>query len=181
MTRFEEGGEEAVKTTRPPVSRRSLCKILSWLHVDVWTAQHDAKFLDLLLLRGMRGGADVGDLTVDYWSSAICTEFNAATGSAFPVEDLQRRLAELRREFDAVNRIKDHPRFTYDAPPGRRRQGGRVEAENPDAVAYEGRSTHFGRLQAIRTGGGVVEKRRNGGLMCRESRAKRCLGLRCNL
>ena len=138
VMRFEDGddhggggcGEEeaVVKTTRPPVSRRSLCKILSRLHVDVWTPQHDAKFLDLLLLRGMRGGAGVGDLTADDWSSAIRTELNAATGSAFPVEDLQRRLAELRREFDAVSRIKDHPRFTYDAPPGRRRQGGRVEA-----------------------------------------------------
>jgi hypothetical protein len=118
MMRFEDGddhggGEQAVvKTTRPPVSRRSLRKILSRLHVDVWTAQHDAKLLDLLLLRRTRGG--VGDLTADDWS-AIRAELNAATGSAFPVEDLQRRLAELRREFDAVSRIKEHPQFTYDA------------------------------------------------------------------
>lgn len=112
------GGEEeaVVKTTRPPVSRRSLRKILSRLHVDVWTAQHDAKLLDLLLLRQRTrgGGGGVSDLTADDWS-AIRAELNAATGSAFPVEELQRRVAELRREFDAVSRIKDHPRFTYDA------------------------------------------------------------------
>lgn len=124
MMRFEDGdghesataggGVEAVvkaTTTRPPVSRRSLRKILSRLHVDVWTAQHDAKFLDLLQRRTR--GCGVGDLTADDWS-AIRAELNAATGSAFPVEDLQRRLAELRRDFDAVSRIKDHPRFTYD-------------------------------------------------------------------
>ena len=109
------GKEEAVvKTTRTPVSRRSLRKILSRLHVDVWTAQHDAKLLDLLLLRRTRSDGGVGDLTADDWS-AIRAELNAAAGPAFPVEDLQRRLAELRREFDAVSRIKDHPRFTYDA------------------------------------------------------------------
>ena len=96
------------------MSRRSLRKILSRLHVYVWTAQHNAKLLDLLLLRRTRGGGGVGDLTVDDWS-AIRAELNAAAGPAFPVEDLQRRLAELRREFDAVSRIKDHPRFTYDA------------------------------------------------------------------
>lgn len=116
--RFEDvadhGEEEpVVKTTRPLVSRRSLRKILSRLHVDVWTAQHDAEFLDLLLRR-TRGGTGVGDLTADDWS-AIRAELNAATGSSFPVEELQRRLAELRLEFDAVSRIKDHPRFTYDA------------------------------------------------------------------
>jgi hypothetical protein len=127
MMRFEDGdghesaaaggGEEAVvkaTTTRPPVSRRSLRKILSRLHVDVWTAQHDAKFLDLLQRRTRGCGVGVGDLTADDWS-AIRAELNAATGSAFPIEDLQRRLAELRREFDAVSLIKDHPRFTYDA------------------------------------------------------------------
>ncbi|KXG37304.1 hypothetical protein SORBI_3001G045300 [Sorghum bicolor] len=191
------GGEEeaVVKTTRPPVSRRSLRKILSRLHVDVWTAQHDAKLLDLLLLRQRTrgGGGGVSDLTADDWS-AIRAELNAATGSAFPVEELQRRVAELRREFDAVSRIKDHPRFTYDA---RRRvvvakeaEWKRYVLENPDAVAYEGRSTHFGRLRAIFSGGGggVAETRGNGGPMRRESRAKRCLskllrsfGLRCKL
>lgn len=60
-------------------------------------------------------------------------------------------------------------------------------------MAYEGRSTHFGRLRAIFSGGGggvggVAETRGNGGPMRRESRAKRCLskllrsfGLRCKL
>ena len=124
VMRFEDGddhggggGEEeeaVVKTTRPPVSRRSLRKILSRLHVDVWTAQHDAKLLDLLLLRRTRGGGGVGDLTADDWS-AIRAEHNASTGSTFPVEDLQRRLVKIRCEFGAVSRIKDHPQFTYDA------------------------------------------------------------------
>jgi hypothetical protein len=71
--------------------------------VDVWTAQHDAKFLDLLLLRSMRGCAGVGDLTADD-RSAIRAKLNVATGSAFPVEDLQRRLAELRRAPSAGSR-----------------------------------------------------------------------------
>jgi hypothetical protein len=35
--------------------------------------------------------------------------------SAFPVEDLQRWLAESRREFDALRRVKDHRRFSYNA------------------------------------------------------------------
>jgi hypothetical protein len=54
----------------------------------------------------------VGDHTEDDWH-AIHAEMNAATRSAFPVEDLQRRLAEFRCEFDAVSRIKDHRRFSY--------------------------------------------------------------------
>lgn len=65
--------------------------------------------------------------------------------------------------------------------------------ENPEAVAYEGRSTHFGRLRAIFSGGGEgggeAEPRGSGGPIRRESsRAKRCLskllrsfGLRCKL
>ncbi|ONM10609.1 Ubiquitin-60S ribosomal protein L40 [Zea mays] len=197
MMRFEDGDghghEEAVvkaTTTRPPVSRRSLRKILSRLHVDVWTAQHDAKFLDLLQRRTRGCGVGVGDLTADDWS-AIRAELNAATGSAFPVEDLQRRLGELRREFDAVSRIKDHPRFTYDARRhvvvAKETEWKRYVLENPDAVAYEGRSTHFGRLRAIFSGSGA-ETRGRGGPIRRESRAKRCLskllrsfGLRCKL
>ncbi|PAN44412.1 hypothetical protein PAHAL_9G040900 [Panicum hallii] len=175
------GGEEAV-IKRKPVSRRSLRKILSRLHVDVWTAQHDAKFLDLLLrhTRGGGGGRTVGDLTADDWR-AIRAELNAATRSAFPVEELQRRLAEYRREFEAVSRIKDHRGFSYDA---RRRVVVATEAEwkryvleNPEAVAYEGRSPHFGRLRAIFSGaGGSSETRgRGGATRSRESRAKRCL------
>jgi hypothetical protein len=121
------GGEDTIIKKRP-VSRRSLRKILSRLHVDVWTAQHDAKFLDLLL-RHTRGGGDrrraVGDLTEDDWR-AIRAELNSATRSAFPVEELRRRLAEFRREFDAVSRIKDHRRFSYDA---RRRVVVATEAE----------------------------------------------------
>lgn len=205
MMRFEDGhghghesataggGEEAVvktTTTRPPVSRRSLRKILSRLHVDVWTAQHDAKFLDLLQRRTRGCGVSVSDLTADDWS-AIRAELNAATGSAFPIEDLQRRLAELRREFDAVSRIKDHPRFTYDARRhvviAKESEWKRYVLENPDAVAYEGRSTHFGRLRAIFSSSGA-ETRGRGGPIRRESRAKRCLskllrsfGLRCKL
>jgi hypothetical protein len=107
------GDKDTIK--RKPVSRCLLWKILSWLHVDVWTTQHDAKFLDLLL-RHTRDGGDrrraVGDHTKDDWR-AIRAEMNAATRSAFPVEDLQRRLAEFRCEFDAVSRIKDHRRFSY--------------------------------------------------------------------
>nr|TKV90637.1 hypothetical protein SEVIR_9G042900v2 [Setaria viridis] len=191
------GGEEAI-IKRKPVSRRSLRKILSRLHVDVWTAQHDAKFLDLLLRHTRGGGGDrrsVGDLTADDWR-AIRAELNAATGSAFPVDELQRRLAEFRREFDAVSRIKEHRRFSYDA---RRRVVVATEAEwkryvleNPGAVAYEGKSPHFGRLRAIFSGVGVggAETRGARGVakQCRESRAKRCLGkllrsfgLRCKL
>ena len=110
------GAEEAI-IKRKPVSRRSLRKILSRLHVDVWTAQHDAKFLDLLLRHtrgGGGGGWAVGDLTAGDWR-AIRAELNAATRSAFPVEELQRRLSEFRREFEAVSRIKDHHGFSYDA------------------------------------------------------------------
>lgn len=121
------GGEEAI-IKRKPVSRRSLRKILSRLHVDVWTAQHDAKFLDLLHRHTRGGGGDrrsVGDLTADDWR-AIRAELNAATASAFPVDELQRRLAEFRREFNAVSRIKEHHRFSYDA---RRRVVVATEAE----------------------------------------------------
>jgi hypothetical protein len=124
------GGGDGDKATikRKLVSRHSLRKILSRLHVDVWTAQHDAKFLDLLL-RHTRGGGDrrraVGDLTEDDWR-AIRAELNSATRSAFPVEELRRRLAEFRREFDAVSRIKNHRRFSYDA---RRRVVVATEAE----------------------------------------------------
>ncbi|RLN38699.1 hypothetical protein C2845_PM01G22670 [Panicum miliaceum] len=172
------GGEDAV-IKRKPVTRRSLRKILSRLHVDVWTAQHDAK--------------DVGDLTAGDWR-AIHAELNAVTRSAFPVEELQRRLAEFRREFEAVSRIKDHRGFSYDA---RRRVVVATEAEwkryvleNPEAVAYEGRSPHFGRLRAIFSGagGGSETRGRGGATRSRESRAKRCLskllrsfGLRCKL
>ncbi|CAL4945015.1 unnamed protein product [Urochloa decumbens] len=190
----DAGGEKA-NNKRKPVSRRSLRKILSRLHVDVWTAQHDAKFLDLLLRHTRGGGRGVGDLTAEDWR-AIRAELNAATGSAFPVEELQRRLAEFRREFEAVSRIKEHRRFSYDA---RRRVVVATEAEwkryvleNPEAVAYEGRSPHFGRLRAIFSGvgSGSAEMRggRGGAKQCRESRAKRCLGkllrsfgLRCKL
>ncbi|OEL33056.1 hypothetical protein BAE44_0005923 [Dichanthelium oligosanthes] len=183
--------EEAI-VKRKPVSRRSLRKILSRLHVDVWTAQHDAKFLDLLL-RHTRGGGgrDVGDLTADDWR-AIRAELNSDTRSAFPVEELKRRLAEFRGEFDAVSRIKDHHRFSYDA---RRRVVVATEAEwkryvleNPEAVAYEGRSPHFGRLRAIFSGAAGGSETRGRAKQCRESRAKRCLGkllrsfgLRCKL
>ncbi|CAN6286440.1 unnamed protein product [Urochloa humidicola] len=187
------GGEKGAMR-RKPVSRRSLRKILSRLHVDVWTARHDAKFLDLLLrhtTRGGRGGG-VGDLTAEDWRG-VRDELNAATGCAFPVEELQRRLAGFRREFEAVSRIKEHRRFSYDA---RRRVVVATEAEwkryvleNPEAVAYEGRSQHFGRLRAIFSGaGGVAETRGGAAKQCRESRAKRCLGkllrsfgLRCKL
>ncbi|CAN6303083.1 unnamed protein product [Urochloa humidicola] len=188
------GGDKAIR--RKPVSRRSLRKILSRLHVDVWTAQHDAKFLDLLLRRTRAGGGErgVGDLTADDWR-AIRGELNAATGSAFPVEELQRRLAEFRRQFEAVSRIKEHRRFSYDA---RRRVVVATEAEwkryvleNPEAVAYEGKSPHFGRLRAIFSGAGAGAETRGGrgeARQGRESRAKRCLGkllrsfgLRCKL
>jgi hypothetical protein len=55
------GGGDGDKATikRKLVSRHSLRKILSWLHVDMWTAQHDAKFLDLLL-RHTRAAAGTG-------------------------------------------------------------------------------------------------------------------------
>ena len=118
------GAEEAV-IKRKPVSRRSLRKILSRLHVDVWTAQHDAKFLDLLLRHTRGGGRAVGDLTAGDWR-AIRAELKAATRSAFPVEELQRRLAEYWREFEAVSRTKDHHGFRYDA---RRRVVVATEAE----------------------------------------------------
>lgn len=105
-----DGDDKKIK--RKPVSRRSLRKILSRLHVDAWTSQHDAKFLDLLLRHTGSGERNVGDLTGEDWS-AIRAELNAATGSGFPVEELQRRLGEFRREFEAVSRIKNHPRFSY--------------------------------------------------------------------
>ncbi|KAJ1293077.1 hypothetical protein BS78_01G040500 [Paspalum vaginatum] len=201
LMRFEDDHEPAASTEetarrRRPASRRSLRKILSRLHVDVWTGQHDAKLLDLLLRHTRGGDRAVGDLTADDWA-AIRAELNAATRSAFPAEELQRRLAGFRREFDAVTRIKDHPRFTYDA---RRRVVVATEAdwkryvlENPDAVAFEGRSPRLGRLRAIFSGGGgaggvAAQTRRDGGAKCRESRAKKCLsklltsfGLRCKL
>ena len=64
--------------------------------------------------------------------------------------------------------------------------------ENPEAVAYEGRSPHFGRLRVIFSGagagGGSETRERGGAARSRESRAKRCLskllrsfGLRCKL
>jgi hypothetical protein len=70
---------------------------------------------------------------------------------------------------------------------------GWVFQENPEAVAYEGKSPHFGRLRAIFSGvgGGGAETRGGRGVakqQRRESRAKRCIGkllrsfgLRCKL
>jgi hypothetical protein len=114
-----DGGEELDKAKpRKPASRRALRKILSRLHVDTWTSKHDAKLLDLLQRRTAGQGGErrrsVGDLTGEDWS-AIHAELNAATGSGFPVEELQRRVGEFRRELEAVGRIKSHPRFGYDA------------------------------------------------------------------
>ena len=111
-------GEELEKAKpRKQPSRRALRKILSRLHVDTWTKQHDAKLLDLLQRRTAGHGGErrrsVGDLTGEEWS-AIRAELNAATGSGFPVEELQRRVGEFRRELEAVGRIKSHPRFGYD-------------------------------------------------------------------
>ncbi|XP_040378614.1 uncharacterized protein LOC102722943 [Oryza brachyantha] len=148
--------EDVIK--RKSASRRALRKILSRLHVDAWTSQHDAKLLDLLLrLRRAGGGRNVGDLTGAEWS-AIRAELNAATGSGFPVEELQRRLGKFRQEFEAAGRIKNHPRFSYDT---RRRVVVAKKAdwknyilENPEAAAYEGRSAHLGRLRAIFSGDG---------------------------
>ncbi|KAL6636717.1 hypothetical protein ACP70R_024289 [Stipagrostis hirtigluma subsp. patula] len=189
-----DGGGEGAINKRKPVSRRSLRKILSRLHVDVWTSQHDAKLLDLLVRRTRSGERTAGDLTADDWS-AIRAELNAATGSAFPVEELQRRVGEFRRELDAVGRIKSHPSFSYDA----RRQvvvageadWKRYVLENPEAAAYEGRRIpHLARIQAIFSGGGGggAETRGRGGAKWRESGAKNCLskllrsfGLRCKL
>ncbi|BAS86975.1 uncharacterized protein [Oryza sativa Japonica Group] len=169
--------EKAIK--RKPVSRRALRKILSRLQVDAWTSQHDAKFLDLLLRHtGGGGGArNVGELTGEDWSS-IRAELNAATGSGFPVEELQRRLGEFRREFEAASRIKNHPRFSYDP---RRRVVVAKQAdwknyilENPEAAAYEGRSPrHLGRLRAIFSGDGGGGG--GGGAKCRETKARSCL------
>uniref|UniRef100_A0A0D9ZER8 Ubiquitin-like domain-containing protein n=1 Tax=Oryza glumipatula TaxID=40148 RepID=A0A0D9ZER8_9ORYZ len=167
--------EKAIK--RKPVSRRALRKILSRLQVDAWTSQHDAKFLDLLLRHTHTGGGgarNVGELTGEDWSS-IRAELNAATGSGFPVEELQRRLGEFRREFEAASRIKNHPRFSYDP---RRRVVVAKQAdwknyilENPEAAAYEGRSPrHLGRLRAIFSGDGG-----GGGAKCRETKARSCL------
>ncbi|KAL5210032.1 hypothetical protein ABZP36_005655 [Zizania latifolia] len=173
---LDDDGEED-KAKRKPVSRRALRRILSRLHVDSWTSQHDAKFLDLLLRHTGGGGKrNVGDLTGEDWS-AIRAELNAATGSRFPVEELQRRLGEFRREFEAASRIKNHPRFSYDP---RRRVVVAEEAdwklyimENPEAAAYERRSPHLGRLRAIFSadGGGGG----GGGAKCRETPARSCL------
>jgi len=69
---------------------------------------------------------------------------------------------------------------------------GGFRIENPEAVAYEGRSPHFGRLRVIFSGagagGGSETRERGGAARSRESRAKRCLskllrsfGLRCKL
>ncbi|TVU44480.1 hypothetical protein EJB05_03923, partial [Eragrostis curvula] len=188
----EAGGEETIK--RKPVSRRALRKILSRLHVDVWTSQHDAKFLDLLHRHTTRsGGRGVGDLTADDWSS-IRAELNAATRSAFPVEELQRRLGEFRREFDAASRIRSHPSFGYDARRrivvAREADWKRYVLENPEAAAYEGRSPHLARLRAIFSGNGGTETHARGKTKCSQSqsRAARCLnkllrsfGVRCKL
>ncbi|CAM0877193.1 unnamed protein product [Alopecurus aequalis] len=181
---------EKAKPRKQP-SRRALRKILSRLHVDTWTKQHDAKLLDLLQRRvaGYRGERtrSVGDLTGEDWS-AICADLNAATGSGFPVEDLHRRVGEFRRELEAVGRIKSNPRFGYDP---RRRvvvaeedDWRRYTLENPEAAAYEGRSPHLGRLRAIFVGDGHA----GAGLKSRESRPKRYLnkllrsfGFRCKL
>ncbi|KAG8098700.1 hypothetical protein GUJ93_ZPchr0013g36633 [Zizania palustris] len=169
---LDDGGEEE-KAKRKPVSRRALRRILSRLHVDSWTSQHDAKFLDLLLRHTHTGGGgkrNVGDLTGVDWS-AIRNELNAATGSRFPVEELQRRLGQFQREFEAASRIKNHPRFSYDP---RRRVIVADEAdwklyimENPEAAAYEKRSPHLGRLRAIFSG--------DGGAKYRETPARSCL------
>lgn len=123
----KNGGEKA--KARKPASRRALRKILSRLHVDAWTRQHDAKLLDLLQRQTAGRGGGVGDLTGEDWS-AIRAELNAATGSRFPVEELQRRVGEFRRELEAVGRIKSHPRFGYDP---RRRV---VIAEEADRKSY---------------------------------------------
>uniref|UniRef100_A0ACD5WCP8 Uncharacterized protein n=1 Tax=Avena sativa TaxID=4498 RepID=A0ACD5WCP8_AVESA len=186
-------GELEKAKARKPVSRRALRKILSRLHVDTWTRQHDAKLLDLLQRRtaghgGERRRRSVGDLTGEDWS-AVRVDLNAATGSAFSVEELQRRVGEFRRELEAVGRIKNHPPFGYD--PRRRVVVAEEDdwkrytlEENPGAVMYEGRSEHLGRLRAIFAGDG----RADAGVTSRESRPKRYLnkllrsfGLRCKL
>ncbi|KAM0927892.1 hypothetical protein ACQ4PT_002135 [Festuca glaucescens] len=187
-----DGGEELDKAKpRKPVSRRALRKILSRLHVDTRTRQHDAKLLDLLQRRTAGHGGErrrsVGDLTGEDWS-AIRLELNSGTGSGFPVEELQRRVGEFRRELEAVGRIKSHPRFGYDP---RRRvvvaeedDWRRYTLENPEAAVYEGRSPRLGRLRAIFGGDG----RPGADVRSRESRPKRYLnkllrsfGLRCKL
>ncbi|VAI23903.1 unnamed protein product [Triticum turgidum subsp. durum] len=182
------GGEEPEKAkSRKPASRRALRKILSRLHVDAWTRQHDAKLLDLLQRHAAGRGGGVGDLTGEDWS-AIRAELNAATGSGFPVEELQRRVGEFRRELETVGRTKSHPRLGYDP---RRRVVVAEEAdwkwytlENPDAAAYEGRSPRLALLRAVFAGDG----RAGAGAKSRESRPRRCLnkllrsfGLRCKL
>uniref|UniRef100_R7W2Z3 Uncharacterized protein n=1 Tax=Aegilops tauschii TaxID=37682 RepID=R7W2Z3_AEGTA len=133
-----------------------------------------------------RGGG-VGDLTGEDWS-AIRAELNAATGSGFPVEELQRRVGEFRREVEAVGRIKSHPRFAYD--PRRRvvvaeeADWKRYTLENPDAAAYEGRSPRLALTRAVFAGDGHG----GAGAKSRESRPRRYLnkllrsfGLRCKL
>ncbi|VAI38744.1 unnamed protein product [Triticum turgidum subsp. durum] len=182
------GGEEPGKAmARKPASRRALRKILSRLHVDAWTRQHDAKLLDLLQRHTAGRGGGVGDLTGEDWS-AVRAELNAATGSGFAVEELQRRVGEFRRELEAVGRTKSHPRFGYD--PRRRvvvaeeADWKRYTLENPDAAAYEGRSPRLVLLRAVFAGDGHG----GAGAESRESRPRRYLnkllrsfGLRCKL
>ncbi|KAE8788806.1 Ubiquitin-60S ribosomal protein L40 [Hordeum vulgare] len=186
------GGEEPEKArARNLPSRRALRKILSRLHVDAWTRQHDAKLLDLLQRRTAGRGGGVGELTGEDWS-AIRAELNAATGSGFPVEELQRRVGEFRRELEAVGRIKSHPRSGYD--PRRRVVVVAEEAdwkrytppENPEAAACEGRSPRLVQLRAVFCGDGRAGA--GAGVKSRESRPKRYLnkllqsfGLRCKL
>ncbi|KAF7075598.1 hypothetical protein CFC21_080361 [Triticum aestivum] len=177
---------EKAKSRKLP-SRRVLRKILSRLHVDAWTRQHDTKLLDLLQRHTAGRGGGVGDLTGEDWS-AIRAELNAATGSGFPVEELQRRVGEFRREVEAVGRIKSHPRFAYD--PRRRvvvaeeADWKRYTLENPDAAAYEGRSPRLALTRAVFAGDGHG----GAGAKSRESRPRRYLnkllrsfGLRCKL
>ncbi|KAF7068588.1 hypothetical protein CFC21_074329 [Triticum aestivum] len=182
------GGEEPGKAkARKPPSRRALRKILSRLHVDAWTRQHDAKLLDLLQRHAAGRGGGVGDLTGEDWS-AVRAELNAATGSGFAVEELQRRVGEFRRELEAVGRTKSNLRFGYDP---HRRVVVAEEAdwksytlENREAAAYEGRSPRLAMLRAVFAGDGHG----GAGAKSRESRPRRYLnkllrsfGLRCKL
>ncbi|EMS55721.1 Ubiquitin-60S ribosomal protein L40 [Triticum urartu] len=149
------GGEEPEKAkARKPASRRALRKILSRLHVDAWTRQHDAKLLDLLQRHAAGRGGGVGDLTGEDWS-AIRAELNAATGSGFPVEELQRRGGGGRRRV-VVAEEADWKWYTL---------------ENPDAAAYAGRSPRLALLRAVFAGDG----RAGAGAKSRESRPRRCL------
>uniref|UniRef100_A0A0D9W0G5 Ubiquitin-like domain-containing protein n=1 Tax=Leersia perrieri TaxID=77586 RepID=A0A0D9W0G5_9ORYZ len=178
VARDDNDDEDGIVTKRrKPVTRRAIRKILSRLQVDdAWTSHRDAKFLDLLLRHtaGGGGGRNVGELTGEEWS-AIGAELNAATGSSFAVEELQRRMGEFRREFEAAGRIKNHPLFSYDP---RRRVVVASQAdwknyllENPEAAAYEGRrSSHLSRLRAIFSGDGG-----GGEVKCRETKMRSCL------